>query len=309
MFRPSPAEVRTRRPLLLLVLALLALTLARPARATQIDVTTTTDESNSDGDCSLREAIRAASLNTAQDACPAGSSGATDTISLSGGATYSLTIPPTGGDTTGQNGDLDVLDNAGAALDLVIDGAAVSGGGLRTGGSSALTIDDTLFQGNIAGSDPGGAIHFAGTAVITSSSFVDNDAPAGGAIENIAQTKNALQVGNSCFVGNRDDAIDSFTAASQLAKGNWWGVAGGPSAGGDTVVGNDATTGFLAAPPGGCWPQELVTRGSFSTDGDLPPRWRGRKLNFAATDGAKVRVEYGRATGAVEFDDVSVLLQ
>ena len=69
MFRPSFAGVRACRSLLLLVLALTALALPGPARATQIDVTTTSDESNADGDCSLREAIRAASLNTAQDGC------------------------------------------------------------------------------------------------------------------------------------------------------------------------------------------------------------------------------------------------
>ena len=37
-----------------------------------INVTTQTDELNNDGDCSLREAIRAANLNAAVDACPAG---------------------------------------------------------------------------------------------------------------------------------------------------------------------------------------------------------------------------------------------
>ena len=38
-----------------------------------IPVNTLTDELNSDGDCSLREAIRAANLDQAVDACPAGS--------------------------------------------------------------------------------------------------------------------------------------------------------------------------------------------------------------------------------------------
>ena len=42
---------------------------AAPASAATIAVTTTTDELNADGDCSLREAIRAANSNTAVDAC------------------------------------------------------------------------------------------------------------------------------------------------------------------------------------------------------------------------------------------------
>jgi predicted outer membrane repeat protein len=164
--------------------------------------------------------------------------------------------------------------------------AGSKGGGISTGGSSALTIDDTLFENNVAGPGRGGAIHTSGTATITNSSFVNNDALDGGAIENIAQTVDALKVGSSCFVGNRDVAVHTNVEVSQLASGNWWGVTGGPSAGGDTAGSDIVTSGFLAAPPAGCRPQELVTRGNFSTDGDLPPRWRGRKLDFAAADGA-----------------------
>jgi CSLREA domain-containing protein len=53
----------------------------------QIAVNTTTDELNSDGDCSLREAIQAANTDAAVDACPAGSG--TDAITLPAG-TYVL---------------------------------------------------------------------------------------------------------------------------------------------------------------------------------------------------------------------------
>ena len=50
------------------------------ARAATINVTTTDDEVNSDGDCSLREAIRAANLDQAVDGCTAGNGA--DTITL-----------------------------------------------------------------------------------------------------------------------------------------------------------------------------------------------------------------------------------
>ena len=47
-----------------------------------INVTTTADELTVDGNCSLREAVLAANLNTPQDECPAGSADGTDIISL-----------------------------------------------------------------------------------------------------------------------------------------------------------------------------------------------------------------------------------
>jgi CSLREA domain-containing protein len=80
-----------RKPLALLVLAALGasmLLLASQAQAASLMVTTEADELNTDGDCSLREAIQAANTNTAVDACLSGSSTETDTIdfaaSLSG---------------------------------------------------------------------------------------------------------------------------------------------------------------------------------------------------------------------------------
>jgi CSLREA domain-containing protein len=76
---------------------------ARLAKAATITVNTTTDELNTDGDCSLREAIRSANLDLAVDACAAGSGA--DTINLPAG-TYPLSLP--GSDTTGELGDLDI---------------------------------------------------------------------------------------------------------------------------------------------------------------------------------------------------------
>jgi CSLREA domain-containing protein len=92
------------------------------ASATTIAVTTTDDELNADGDCALREAIRAANLDTAVDACPAGSGA--DTITLSVG-TYTLGIPGVD-ENEGQTGDLDIgadLTIAGIRPDVtIIDG-------------------------------------------------------------------------------------------------------------------------------------------------------------------------------------------
>jgi len=46
---------------------------AHPARAAAITVTTTADELNTDGDCSLREAVAAANDDIGVDACTPGS--------------------------------------------------------------------------------------------------------------------------------------------------------------------------------------------------------------------------------------------
>jgi CSLREA domain-containing protein len=53
------------------------------APSTTITVNTAEDESNNGGDCSLREAVRAANSNAAVDACAAGRARSRDTIRFS----------------------------------------------------------------------------------------------------------------------------------------------------------------------------------------------------------------------------------
>ena len=75
--------------------------------AASIVVTTTDDEVNSDGDCSLREAIIAANTDTAVSGCAAGSGA--DVISIPFGI-YNLTLTGTGEDEA-ATGDLDILES------------------------------------------------------------------------------------------------------------------------------------------------------------------------------------------------------
>ena len=87
-------------------------------RATELSVITVNtidDELNEDGDCSLREAIRAANSDSQVDGCPAGDGG--DTIQIREG-TFLLKLTGTGEDES-LNGDLDITD------DLTITGAGV----------------------------------------------------------------------------------------------------------------------------------------------------------------------------------------
>lgn len=65
------------------VIALIAsLLISAPVSAALIFVNTTDDESNDDGDCSLREAVRSANENTSFDGCVAGNDFGTDSIFL-----------------------------------------------------------------------------------------------------------------------------------------------------------------------------------------------------------------------------------
>ncbi len=107
---------------ILLAIVAAAVAAPRPLHAATIAVTTTTDELNTDGDCSLREAVRAANTNLAVDDCDAGQNAATDTITVPAG-TYTLTVA--GFDNTAAGGDLDLLDNA-AVDDLVLSGAGAA---------------------------------------------------------------------------------------------------------------------------------------------------------------------------------------
>ncbi len=113
-----------RQPVLGILLAIVVSGALPPrlADAAPIAVTTTTDELNADGDCSLREAIRAANTNVAVDACAAGQNAETDTITVPAG-TYTLTVA--GFDNDSAVGDLDLRDNT-AVDDLVINGAGAA---------------------------------------------------------------------------------------------------------------------------------------------------------------------------------------
>jgi len=111
-----------RLPFLGILLAIAIATTAHPASAATITVTTTVDELNTDGDCSLREAVRAANTNLAVDACAAGQNDQTDTIMVPAG-TYTLMVA--GNDNDAAGGDLDLRDNS-AFQDLVITGAGAA---------------------------------------------------------------------------------------------------------------------------------------------------------------------------------------
>lgn len=200
----------------------LSLVTAGPAvAATTIQVTTTNDELNSDGDCSLREAVEATNTDLAVDACPAGSG--RDTINVPDGVyllvseqlTISGNVIINGTSAKGTIIDgnhshivLGITPDQGYEADLrrltVRNGNASSqgqnGGGIWAGGvNSTLRLNWVAVTGNFAPGYQGG-IAPAVITFITNSTISGNRAgiDGGGLIMNGAR----MEISNSTISGN-----------------------------------------------------------------------------------------------------------
>ncbi|MEK6751509.1 MAG: choice-of-anchor Q domain-containing protein [Chloroflexota bacterium] len=164
-----------------------------------ITVNTATDELNSDGDCSLREAIEAANTNAAVDACAAGTG--LDTIVFDG-ALGSAVI------TLGSS-----LQSINGGLGLIIDGGgdvSVSGNDLYRPFTVAPTVfltlqNITVEHGNASGAYGGGLANDQGQVTIANSAFLNNAADASGGVDNAGGT---VIITNSTFYGNSATAGD-----------------------------------------------------------------------------------------------------
>lgn len=191
--------------------------LTQPPDICAIVVNTTDDENNTDGDCSLREAIKAANTNAQVDQCRAGKDTETDHIKLANGSLYSLVISGSSEDAS-DTGDLDVINNT-FGLDLVleasnngaatisqdaatddrvihvltgaraeIDGITITNGGnVFLGGGiynqGTLQLSQSIVQ-SCAASTGGGGIYNAGTLNMVGSGITANTCPTGAGIYN-----------------------------------------------------------------------------------------------------------------------------
>ena len=165
----------------------------KPAYAAVITVDTDEDENNSDGDCSLREAIQAANTDTAVDNCTPGSDHDEIQFSLTLPAIITLTL----GDIAIENDPLTLtgpgatqlaisgndtfrIFDVAANIPVTISGltlqnghTAVSGGAIRSEGP--LTMSDAVLLNNSAGSD-GGAIDITAQLTLTNTEVLSNTA-------------------------------------------------------------------------------------------------------------------------------------
>ncbi len=163
---------------------------AEPA-GTTITVTTFADELNSNGNCSLREAIRSANLNTNVDGCPAGNATSRDDIVLSNG-TYNLTISGID-ENEALTGDLDItgpvhIGGKGTGSTF-IDGNALNDRVFHVveAGIQVEITNLVIQHGNAADSTPygGGAILNNGDLTILNCVLKNNQTNRiGGAVDN-----------------------------------------------------------------------------------------------------------------------------
>ena len=195
---------------------------AQPAFAAVITVNTNADESNTDGDCSLREALISASNDgstSSDDACTSGSG--PDTINVPA-AIFNL-----------SNGPLVVesdvtLDGAGAASTVV------DGGGTNLviqAGSPGQVIRDMTIQNGAGNGTSGAGVRLIGPLTLNAVTITNNDVGAGGTGGGIFNPNvGVLTITNSLISGNVGTGIHNqgqLTITDSTVSQNT------PSAGGD----------------------------------------------------------------------------
>jgi CSLREA domain-containing protein len=179
---------------LLVVAALLAgsFALTPAAQAATIAVNTTADELNTDGDCSLREALASANSDGVDphDACTAGSGA--DTIALPAGTytrteftilpvTSPITVDPTG--VVVIDGNMNPLFSVSPAGDLTLSdltlrrGNTMGGGGVFNQGTAVL--QGVTMEANTTSIEGGGVANH-GTLTVRNSTFSGNQTTGGG---------------------------------------------------------------------------------------------------------------------------------
>jgi CSLREA domain-containing protein len=240
--------------------------------ASTITVTTTADELTNNGNCSLREAIRATNLDRVVDACPAGRGD--DTIIVPAG-TYALAIAGAGEDAS-LTGDLDItasltLEGAGASS-TIVDGRGLDGVLQVLGPSSVVRISMlTIANGSTFGivDRTGGGlangslltspdITPGGNVSVVESVFRDNSGRSGGGgIENNSGAMTLINttingnatafLGGGVLNGDRMTIINSTISDNRAASGIGGGIANGAAARltiiGSTISGNSANLG------------------------------------------------------------------
>ena len=220
---------------------------AAPSRSTPegaILVNTLKDELNTDGDCSLREAIEAANTNTSVDACGTGevvndiitfdvAGTITVTSQLSVAAGGPLVISGGGAiKVSGGNIVRTLYINAEANLTLegltLVDGNQFMGGGIYNLGT--LMVSDSIISGNHADYSGGGLYNDFGEVTVSESTIISNSASDGGGINNFG-TMNIISStisGNTAqFGGGIQNSSHEMTITNSIIRNNSAGNEGG----------------------------------------------------------------------------------
>ena len=250
---PTSKTLRLSLAAVLIAGAVLTIRPAPIVQAATISVNTTADEVNSDGDCSLREAIIAANTDAIVDACPAGNGA--DVIDLAAG-TYTLSLAGRN-ENAAETGDYDILD------DLTINGNGfnqtfIGGAGIdrvfEVSAGSALTLARlTLGEGD-AGGVAGGSIRVADSAALNLANVRISGTSASAAIYLLSGT--SLNVANSRIENNLDGGLTlqsgaSATLRNSTLSGNQTSSGGAISNSGVVTLVNVTMSGNAAVFGGG----------------------------------------------------------
>ena len=157
-------------------LALLATLLPAAALAATITVTTTEDLLGDPSECSLRAAIESANTNSAVDGCVAGEG--EDTILLTSGETYLLSLSGTDGQ---DNQGADLFINSVVTIEVTGEEKAIIDAGgesrvLSIASSAEVMLSRVLITGGVVNPGHGGGILNNGTLTLSGSQVVGNTA-------------------------------------------------------------------------------------------------------------------------------------
>lgn len=243
--RPRPPMTARLMALALLLIGVAGWIAATPsAGAATINVTTTADELNSDGDCSLREAVRAANTDAAVDACAAGSG--TDTIVVPAGNYVFDAVLGTTGDDLAYFGDLDIRQ------DVTISGAGrtqttIDANGVDRVFQTFLPADVTLSGMTITGGDAhdaaGGGIYAGGTLVLSNVRVTGNTTGPGA-------TAGFFSGGGVLFYGGGNSSITLSRIDNNTATNSGGGVYHGHPTTPGTLLIRDSRIDDNSAPAG-----------------------------------------------------------
>ena len=259
----------------------------------------------SDGDCSLREAIEAANIDSAVDACSAGSGD--DIINIPAGVytlTLGSTVPCCSRLTVSTNLNLagagaantiiQAADSPGVAgfrvfrilgPDVVISGVTIrhgslgegsAGGGILTGSFNTLTLIDSIVSDNSAGSNGGGVSNLNGTLTVIDTTISDNTSHAGGGIRNsplgsLTLTESTVSDNTAGFTGGGIWNNGTLTMTNSTVSDNDAAFGGGISngfGGGNATLTSSTITANSAA-PGGTGGGIFIDSGVLSVKGSL----------------------------------------
>jgi CSLREA domain-containing protein len=226
----------------------------RTALAGTITVDTIDDELNTDGDCSLREAIVAANTDTAVDACPAGNGA--DIINLPAG-TYILSL--VGDDDNASAGDLDItqdltLTGAGP-LQTIIDANGIDRAIHILGNASAQISRLTVTGGNLSNPLGAGIYVYQGSLTLILSRVWHSTGLA--AISVAPIINNALTILDSRIQDNSGSGVavsgnaTGLIVNSTISGNSTAGSGGGVSNAGIVTIVNSTISGNTSAYDGG----------------------------------------------------------